>query len=84
MSNCITDALETCKDNGLEPKYFYLFVYNFSLVFKVFINIHECANYKHVTIFERPLTWYQSQRSRISISWYMIDFIGLCPFFRIT
>ena len=42
MSNCITDDLETCKDNGLEPKYFYLFVYNFPsflMYLLIFMNV---------------------------------------------
>ena len=45
MSNCITDDLETCSNNGLGPKSVYLFVYNFPLIFDVCINIHEYANY---------------------------------------
>ena len=45
MSNCITDDLETCNNNGLGPKSVYLFVYNFPLISNVFINVHEYANY---------------------------------------
>ena len=45
MSNCITDDIKTCSNNGLGPKLVYLFVYNFPLILNVFINIHGYANY---------------------------------------
>ena len=48
MSNCITDDLESCNNNVLEPKSVYLFVYNFPLILNVFIYIHVYANYIHV------------------------------------
>ena len=44
MSNCIANDLKTCNNNGLGLKSVYLFVYDFSLVFNVFTNIHEYAN----------------------------------------
>ena len=44
MSNCIANDLKTCNNNCLGLKSIYLFVYDFSIVFNVFINIHEYAN----------------------------------------
>ena len=49
MSNFITDDLESCNNNVLGSKSVYLFVYNFPLISKVFINIHVYANHIHVT-----------------------------------
>ena len=45
MSNRNTNDLKTCNNyNGLRLKSVYLFVYYSSLIFNVFINIHEYAN----------------------------------------
>ena len=44
MSNRITNDFKTCNNYGLRLKSVYLFVYESSLIFNVFINIHEYAN----------------------------------------
>ena len=48
MSYCITDDLESCNNNALEPKSVYLFVYNVPIILNIFITIHVYANYIHV------------------------------------
>ena len=44
MSIRITNDLKTCTNNFLRLKSVYIFVYDSSLIFDVFINIHEYAN----------------------------------------
>ena len=39
MSDCITNDLKTCTNKGLGLKSVYLYVYDFSLIFNVFVNI---------------------------------------------
>ena len=44
MSIRIANDLKTCNNNDLRLKSVYIFVYDSSLIFNVFINIHEYAN----------------------------------------
>ena len=44
MSICIANDLKTCNNNGLRLKSVYIFVYDSSLIFNFFFNIHEYAN----------------------------------------
>ena len=44
MSNRTTNDLKTYNNTGLRLKSVYLFVYDLSLIFNVFMNIHEYTN----------------------------------------
>ena len=51
MSNRITNDLKTCNNYGLRLKSVYLFVYDSSLIFNVFIYIHEYENIDYLNMY---------------------------------
>ena len=48
LSNCNIGYIETCNNDNIGMKPAYLFFNDFSLIFSVFINIHEYANYANM------------------------------------
>ena len=57
--NCITDDLKTCYGLSRKSVYLLWFFYDFPLISKVFINIHEYRN-KIICIFDYGLKVLQS------------------------
>ena len=48
LSNCTIDYIKTCNNDNIGMKLAYLYFKRFSLIFSVFINVHEYANFANM------------------------------------